>query len=273
MSAGPLFSCRVNSYAPSCFLSFFMVHLPRQRRLRSNLPPGSIHTKAISMAEPGIASASNTGNPPGGFFDRVNQVVGNGIFSKYSFIRRFDGVSRLAILDGHDVPLNEREVFDFYQLKPDELRNLSIRSQGHPIVILVENINRDCVELLDAAFGIDPVFLSAYEHGVAASQDALPNDFRDLANRLREADGSSLYHGAVWTIRVRGLPTNRTTFRHPGTVSHSAYNELVAVCSWPASQTRKSMLLTVLLPETHIILYDRPCCSRVWRSLGRWTRH
>lgn len=220
------------------------------------------------MAESGIPSASNTGNPQAGFFHRLRETVGENIFSRSLAIWGPIEWSRSAILDGSDIPLNEREDIDFYKLKPDELRDLSTRSHGRPIIILVEDITRDCVELLDAAFGLDPLFLLAYERGVSASQNVLPDDFQDLANRLREADGIFFDDGPIWTVRTRDLSTYPTTFRDSCNVSRSVSRRWIAACSWSVSKTRKPSLLTVLLYETHRIFYDRPCSSHISRSLA-----
>lgn len=149
------------------------------------------------MAGPSIHVSVKYRQSLGGFFKRFREAVGENAFSRSLATQSPPGWSRLAILDGSDIPLNKREDIDFYRLEPAELRDLSTRSQGHPIIILVENINRDCVELLDAAFGLDPLFLLAYDREVTVSQDALPDDFQDFANRLRDADGISFDYGAV----------------------------------------------------------------------------
>lgn len=194
------------------------------------------------MGEPVAPPAPETGSPRQRYFERVEESVGHDIFVRNWFLFNLQHRwSRLAILDGSDIPLNEREGIDFYKLKPDELRDLSTRGKGRPIIILVEDINRDCVELLDAAFGLDPIFLLASERGVAASQDALPNEFQDLSNRLREAGSfASSSDRTAWTVRIGNTSLKPSVSRFDMSFrSPFSRGTTVAAYSWPASKTRK----------------------------------
>lgn len=159
-----------------------------------------------------------------GFFERLRDVVGEERFKDFEYATfrkqrsrvRLCGDQGTRILVSGGLVSGEFESMDW--LKSGVLRESTSTVKGRPerAVIIVEDIGHRWIEKLDAAFGIDPLFVLAYARGIKDGPQR-------METKLRERSHPLMVNGNSFSDNIKG---HWAMFQWSTLIEHSDWREL-----------------------------------------------